>query len=382
MPRRRCLRLAKCGKSEICRSHLLFLFYFTTLLGLLLTEAVETAESPDDVGAVDADDLAVGKTLFEDISGTSVVDALVGWEDDFAVGDVEVGVGGWQTLVFVNHHIRHGQFNNGGLFAICQATLFQKLEVLLQGFVVLVPFVFLNGGDDGVGVDKSRKVVNMSVGVVAHNAVAQPDDVIYTVEVAEVFFNLLLVELRIAVGVEQAGLGGEQVSYPIDIDAAAFHNDVGREAFHVEVISNMDGNLGVEFVRIFATPCVVVPIDEGSFGCVLSVEQEGWTMVATPSVVGWELVEDDMLHVRSIGGQRLGDMLLHCRIFDIDMYHFRLREHLDEKVVGRENGLNLARPRVFVVRIGQPCGTMFCPFGGHIKTKLLGSGHGELRIEN
>lgn len=78
--------------------NVLSLFWMRRLLvsdGHLLAEAVERAETPDDVGAVDANYFAVGEAFFEDIGGACVVVAFVSREDDQAVADVEVGVGGW-----------------------------------------------------------------------------------------------------------------------------------------------------------------------------------------------------------------------------------------------------------------------------------------------
>ena len=55
-------------------------------------EAVEGAEAPDDVGAVDADDFAFREAFFKDVGGASVVVAFVGGEDYQSVANVEVGV--------------------------------------------------------------------------------------------------------------------------------------------------------------------------------------------------------------------------------------------------------------------------------------------------
>ena len=227
---------------------------------------MEGAEAPDDVGGVDADDFAVGEKGLEDIGGLVVGQAAVGWEDDLGVGDVEVGVGGREALVVVEDEVGHGHLDDGGLFAVGQTAAAEHLEVALQGLVVLVPGVVLDDGEDGVGGYEAREVVDMAVGVVADDAVAKPDDVVHTVIVAQILFYLVLVEVGIAVGIEEAGGGGEEVAAAVDVDAAAFHDDAGREEGRVghEVV-DMDGDLGVQLVGVLAAPGVVVPVDDGAF---------------------------------------------------------------------------------------------------------------------
>ncbi len=96
-------------------------------LGLLLAKAVEAAKSPYDVGAINADNLTVGETGFEDIGCLVVGNTAVSGEDDLVVCHVEVGITGWQTLVVIEHHVGHRQFHDGGLLAICQTAFVQCL---------------------------------------------------------------------------------------------------------------------------------------------------------------------------------------------------------------------------------------------------------------
>ena len=88
----------------------IFNFQFSTFnsLGLLLAEAVETAEAPDDVGAVDAHYLPVGEAGLEDIRCLIVGQATIGGEYDFLIGNIEVGIAGGQPLVLIEHHVGHG----------------------------------------------------------------------------------------------------------------------------------------------------------------------------------------------------------------------------------------------------------------------------------
>ena len=49
---------------------------------------------------------------------------------------------------------------------------------------------------------KTRQVVDVSVGVVTHYSVAQPDDIFHTVIITEIAFYLVLVQVGVAVLVE------------------------------------------------------------------------------------------------------------------------------------------------------------------------------------
>src|ERR1035438_1137780 len=80
--------------------------------GLLLGEAVEGAEAPDEVNGVDADDFACGEAGGDDVEGAAVVRIVEGGDDDERVGDVEVGVAGGQTLAFEDDRCGHGEFDD------------------------------------------------------------------------------------------------------------------------------------------------------------------------------------------------------------------------------------------------------------------------------
>ena len=177
--------------------------------------------------------------------------------------------------------------------------------------------------------------------------------------------------MGIAVGVEQAGGGGEQVADTVHIDAAPFHHNAGFEKLQGgvalgKVVEDMQGDLRVEFVGVFAAPGVVVPVDDGMECRVLPVEEVSGAMVAAPGVVGGKLVEEDASHVASNLLQLFGHMVLHTLVVHIDVYLFVLGQGLDEDMVRGEDGLNLARPGVLVVGIAEPGGTVFRPFSGHI----------------
>ena len=177
---------------------------------------METTETPDDIGGIDADDFTVGETGFEDVGS-------------FVVGDVEIGIAGREPLVVVKDHIRHGKLHDSGLLTIGKAATIESLEVLLQHIVVFVPTVVFYCGDNSVRRDEATEVINVAVGVVAHDSVAQPNDIINTVIVSKILFYLTLIQVGVSVWVEEAGGSGEEVTTAVHIDAAALHDDARLE---------------------------------------------------------------------------------------------------------------------------------------------------------
>ena len=88
----------------------------------------------------------------------------------------------------------------------------------MQGGIIFVVGVRLNGCYYYVVVDKAAQVVDVAVGVVAHDAVAEPDDVVDAIVCPQVALNLVAVQGRIAVGIEKAGGCRQQVTASVDVD--------------------------------------------------------------------------------------------------------------------------------------------------------------------
>ena len=85
---------------------------------------------------------------------------------------------------------------------------------MLVGFggrrVIVVGGVVFDDGGDGFRIDEAGDVVDVAVGVVAGDAVVEPEDFFDAEEVAEPLFDLLAGEVRVSVRVEETGFGGEE----------------------------------------------------------------------------------------------------------------------------------------------------------------------------
>src|SRR5260370_2458880 len=73
---------------------------------------MEGAEAPDEVYGVDADDVAGGEAVGDDIEGVAIVTVVEGGDEDEVVRDVEVGVAGGETLALEDYGRGHGEFDD------------------------------------------------------------------------------------------------------------------------------------------------------------------------------------------------------------------------------------------------------------------------------
>ena len=103
-----------------------------TLYGrFLLTKTMEAAKSPDDVRRVDADDPSGGETILDDLQGLLIAAATESRHDHRFIGDIEVGIRGWKSLILIDHRLGHRQLDDIQLLAVQQPHFFQIGEVVL-----------------------------------------------------------------------------------------------------------------------------------------------------------------------------------------------------------------------------------------------------------
>ena len=156
----------------------------------------------------------------------------------------------------------------------------------------------------------------MAVGVVAHDSIAQPYHILHAVILAQILLNLALVQLRIAVRVEETRSGGKQVANPVDVDAATLHDDIGIEKLQLRIDRVYQArDLVVQLSWILATPSVIAPVDHSSTFSAL-VDEESRTVVTAPSVVGLELMEEYILHVGTDTPQYCRHLVGHLLVKD------------------------------------------------------------------
>src|SRR5256714_1133718 len=194
--------------------------------GLLLGHAVNRAKSQDKIAAGDAHDLAPGKKSGQGVEGHAVVGVIKCRDEHEFVGNVEVGIARRQALIIEINRRGHGKRLDakgppGGVFHG-----FEQRKIFLKRDIVSVVRILLHDGHDGRGADEAREVVHMAVGIVASDAVLEPQnlrDAQIAAENVRVIFACETVVALLALA-EQAFLGGEQGAAPVLIDAATLEH--------------------------------------------------------------------------------------------------------------------------------------------------------------
>ena len=102
-------------------------------------------------GAIDADDLAVGKGLGDDRQRFFVLAAIVGRDEDGAVDDQEVGVGGRQALAaWAEAGLRPGEGEEAVGVVIRSAEGAELISHALQLCIMFVAGIVTKDVGDGV----------------------------------------------------------------------------------------------------------------------------------------------------------------------------------------------------------------------------------------
>ena len=102
------------------------------LCGLLLCHAVDSAESPDEVATMDADDFPVGKDFRKNIERMPVIRIVECGDQHHTIRDVKVGITGGQSLVAKDNRGGHRKFNYFERVPILISSTLQLFQILLN----------------------------------------------------------------------------------------------------------------------------------------------------------------------------------------------------------------------------------------------------------
>jgi hypothetical protein len=126
--------------------------------------------------------------------------------------------------------------------------------------------------------------VGVAIGGVAE---PQPHDHLDAQIVAQALLDLLARERRVAVGVQQALLGGDEGPLAVDEERATLQHERGLVATHAEVPGDQARDLRVAVVwEVLLAPRVEPEVDQGD--AARSVPDEDRAVVAHPRVVDRE----------------------------------------------------------------------------------------------
>ena len=150
------------------------------LLGgrLLLGQAVERASSPNQIRAVDSHHAPIREKFLQRLSRNRIRALVtIGRQQDHTVRYVKIRIARRQSLSVGLNDDGHWQFDNVQWSPVLIAHGSEPLQVFLQRRVVIILGILLDDCDHGVWVHKPRQIIHVSVRVVAHNSVGEPQDV-------------------------------------------------------------------------------------------------------------------------------------------------------------------------------------------------------------
>ena len=144
--------------------------------GLLLGQAVEGSQTPDEVDRVDADDLAIRERGGQNGEGLAVARVVEGRHQNHPVGNVKVRIARRQPCPLEDDRPGHRQLDDLERLAVLVSRGLQAFEVRPERLVILVRRILLDDKDHGRRVDEPGQVIDMPVGVVAGDPFVEPDD--------------------------------------------------------------------------------------------------------------------------------------------------------------------------------------------------------------
>ena len=204
----------------------------------------------------------------------------------------------------------------------------------------------------------------MAVGVVAFDAVAEPQDLVHSERSAQHGFDLGSAQVGVAIRVQQTLLGREHHAGAVHVDRAAFENHRRGKPRDAERFGHLPAHDPIEIVRrVFPAPGVVLEV-EGKAWLRALPRHENRAVVARPRIVGREAVERDALGRRN-GCELAAHVALMLGIEHVDVHRLARGERAHELDHRRLDLLVHTRPAVAIVRPRQPGRLVRRPFGRH-----------------
>lgn len=311
---------------------------------------MQGAEPPDEVVAINADRLAVGETGTDDFKRAGIGSGLAeGGHEHRAIDNEVIRVAGRNTLAIEAKGARHGQFDDVELLACRSAEAAESLQVGGKDLVVFILRIRFDAGDETVVFEKPGHVINVTIGIVADDALAEPEKAGHAEVVAQDALDLLAIQVRVAIRMEKALLTGEKQSLVIHLDGAALEHHIVHKTAELGGLFDAWRDLVIEIVgRIFPPPGVIGPIGQRhlSTGGVL---HENRTVIATPRVVGRMIKKLDASHVGTgLGAHFFGAGMK--SLCGVDAHTLEAADRGDDAGEGVGHGPELAGPGGVVVR--------------------------------
>ena len=159
---------------------------------------MERSESPNQLAAIDSDDAASWKTFAQDRQRCFVSGISECWYEYASVRDVKVRVTRRQPQPFAHDLLRHWQRDEIQLVTT-DFHLAQARKIFLERLVIFVVAIFFDDSHNCPFGNKTRKIVDVSIGVVSGNAVAEPENIAHTKKIPQTLLDFIARKIWIAI---------------------------------------------------------------------------------------------------------------------------------------------------------------------------------------
>ncbi len=248
-------------------------------------------------------------------------------------------------------------------------------KILFKQEIILVTFIVLHYRQHGIFIDPSDRIIDMTIGVIAHNTFFHPQYLLHTIIIHQVGFDLRAVQPGIPVLVQQTTGRCQQRALSIEFNRPTFHDNSGVNHRNAQRLAYPGGYHIIQVIgRIFIAPGVIAPIDDHFFLFRTGIDQEGRTMIPAPGIIGRMKIEADLPHIGARFLQTIFCKGSHGLIIHVDANLFSFCDSRHETAIMRIDSLYLSRPGRFLMRPAKPGGPMPVELRGKIISELLGGG--------
>src|SRR5690554_3115461 len=274
---------------------------------LLLGDAVDIATTEQYLPPRHHHYAPVAKQLLEYLTGTVILRIIERRCDDAAVDDQEVHIGARQTnlrtarlgarqRLYPCALFRRGMNGAGkGNAVYGQGSslgvggLLQHAQGRLAAGMVGVLRIIGPRQQHLFRLHETAEVVHVAIGLIAVEALGQPDDTLHPEMVAERLLDLVPLQVRVAVGIEQTFLSSDQGALAVHMDSPAFEDEafgaVTRATLHAEylvgyLIIQIPGGIQA---AVQTTPGVEYPVHATQ--PTLAVDDEGRSGIPNPGII-------------------------------------------------------------------------------------------------
>src|SRR5208283_2373678 len=112
----------------------------------------------------------------DDADGRPVMGVIKDRNDYHSVRDIEVRVACRVPRVTDDNGSRHGEVYHREWFFLLVGCTIQDLKILSEGRVIFIGRIFFIGTDNGGWRNKPRDVIDVTIGIIACNALVEPDN--------------------------------------------------------------------------------------------------------------------------------------------------------------------------------------------------------------